>query len=242
MKSINIKLESLEKMYPANLTPTLKKINLEVYSGEVFGLIGKNGSGKSTTIKCITGVIPYNDGNIFIKDINISNDSVKAKQYIGYNADNHPTYEEMTGKEYVYFISSVYNKVIDDKKFDLLCHKFDIINSIDNVIKSYSHGMKQKIALIATLMHEPEIWILDEPFVGLDVMASFYLIEKIKEYKKMGKTVFLTSHNIDTVARICDRVAIINDGEIVKIIDEINVNDLEKEFFNLIKKDQEDVL
>lgn len=242
MKTINIRLENLEKSYPGNKYSTLKQINLDVYSGEVFGLIGKNGSGKSTTIKCITGVIPYNDGNIYIKNENISENSVKAKNYIGYNADNHPTYEEMTGREYVYFISSVYNSIVDEEKFNNLCKNFDIINSIDKVIKSYSHGMKQKIALIATLIHDPEIWILDEPFVGLDIMASFYLIEKIREYKNKGKTVFLTSHNIDTVAKICDRVAIINDGKIIKIIEKIDANELEKEFFEIVKKDENYVL
>ncbi len=216
-----LEISNLRKKYSSQKEDVLRGISLTVKPGEVFGFLGKNGAGKSTTLKCMTGILPIDFGSIKICGYDINSHPLEAKTHFGYISDNHLTYEEMTGREYLHFIASIY-KVDNDKfqeRFLELIKLFEIEEAVDRFIRFYSHGMKQKIALIASLIHEADLWILDEPFSGLDVGVAFQLKKYIKEYKLKGKSVFLTSHNLDSVEKICDRVAIIHQGIIKEIID-----------------------
>jgi len=213
-----IEVNDLTKTFYKENAPILKNLSLQVKKGEVFGLIGRNGAGKSTTIKCICGILPFDSGKIIINGYDIEKEPLQAKISLGYVPDNHYLYEEMTGSEYLEFISAVFQVKNHRCVIEKQVKAFEIDKNINDFISSYSHGMKQKISIIASLLHEPDVLILDEPFTGLDVSASYQLRLVIKEYKEKGKTVFLTSHNIDLVEKLCDRVAIIKDGVILETI------------------------
>ena len=200
----------------------LKGLNLEVYNGELFGFIGRNGIGKSTTIDCMIGVKRFNSGTIEIEGYSIKEEPLIAKSRFGYVASEPTCYESMTGYEYLEFIASVYK--ISEAEFagnvEYLAKRLVLSDDdLDKSIANYSHGMKQKLCLIASLLNNPDVWILDEPTVGLDIMAVEELKKMMREYANHGKCVYITSHNIDIIAKICDRVAIINDGVVVELLD-----------------------
>ena len=219
-KKVAIKINELNKSYGTK--EVLKGLSLEVYEGELFGFIGRNGIGKSTTIDCMIGMKKFNSGNISIYDFDIVNNPIDAKKIIGYVSSEPILYEEMTGMEYLKFISNIYK--VDPNNFlnryKSLCEKLEFkLDDLSFQISGYSHGMKQKLSLISSLIHEPKIWILDEPTVGLDFLAVEELKKMMVEYAKSGNTVFLTSHNIDFVSDICNRVAIINKGNVKGLYD-----------------------
>ena len=200
----------------------LKGLNLEVYNGELFGFIGRNGIGKSTTIDCMIGVKRFNSGAIEIEGYSIKEEPLIAKSRFGYVASEPTCYESMTGYEYLEFIASIYR--ISEAEFvtnvEYLTKRLVLSDDdLDKSIANYSHGMKQKLCLIASLLNNPDVWILDEPTVGLDIMAVEELKKMMREYANHGKCVYITSHNIDIIAKICDRVAIINDGVVVELLD-----------------------
>ena len=200
----------------------LKGLNLEVNKGELFGFIGKNGIGKSTTIDCIVGLKSFDKGSILLNGYDVSKEPFEAKYQFGYVASEPTCYDVMTGYDYLEFVASIYqiSEGQFEKTYKFLAARLDLKEEDLGVqIANYSHGMKQKLCLIASLMGNPDIWILDEPTVGLDIMAVDELIKMMKEYAAHGKTVFITSHNIDLVSKICDRVAIINDGVVVDVYD-----------------------
>ena len=220
MPTIAIKLNNLNKSYGKK--KVLYDINLEIYQGELFGFIGKNGVGKSTTIDCILGSKLFDSGEILVNDINIKEKPIKVKKMIGYVASEPTCYEDMTGVKYLQFVASIYeiSPQIFVKNLDYLLKKFEFKEEdLYRQIKEYSHGMKQKICLIASLIHNPKIWILDEPTVGLDAMSANELSLLMKDYVKHGNTCFVASHNIDLISKLCDRVAIIKDGKIYQIFD-----------------------
>ena len=200
----------------------LKGLNLEVYHGELFGFIGRNGIGKSTTIDCMIGSNKFNSGEIYVNGYNIKSDPLYAKESFGYVASEPTCYEEMTGYEYLEFIASIYQISEGElkKNSNYLCNRLQLdLKELNNLISDYSHGMKQKLCLAASLLHSPKIWILDEPTVGLDIMAVEELKKMMREYANHDNCVFVTSHNIELVAKLCDRVAIINDGKVVELYD-----------------------
>ena len=218
--NIAIKLTNLNKSYGKK--KVLYDVNLEIYQGELFGFIGKNGVGKSTTIDCILGSKLFDSGEILVNDINIKEKPIKVKKMIGYVASEPTCYEDMTGAKYLQFVASIYeiSPQIFVKNLDYLLKKFEFKEEdLYRQIKEYSHGMKQKICLIASLIHNPKIWILDEPTVGLDAMSANELSLLMKDYVKHGNTCFVASHNIDLISKLCDRVAIIKDGKIYQIFD-----------------------
>ena len=220
MPHIAIKLTNLNKSYGKK--KVLYDINLEIYQGELFGFIGKNGVGKSTTIDCILGSKLFDSGGILVNDLNIKEKPIKVKKMIGYVASEPTCYEDMTGAKYLQFVASIYeiSPQIFVKNLDYLLKKFEFKEEdLYRQIKEYSHGMKQKICLIASLIHNPKIWILDEPTVGLDAMSANELSLLMKDYVKHGNTCFVASHNIDLISKLCDRVAIIKDGRIYQIFD-----------------------
>ena len=218
--NIAIKLTNLNKSYGKK--KVLYDINLEIYQGELFGFIGKNGVGKSTTIDCILGSKLFDSGEILVNNLNIKEKPIKVKKMIGYVASEPTCYEDMTGAKYLQFVASIYeiSPQIFVKNLDYLLKKFEFKEEdLYRQIKEYSHGMKQKICLIASLIHNPKIWILDEPTVGLDAMSANELSLLMKDYVKHGNTCFVASHNIDLISKLCDRVAIIKDGRIYQIFD-----------------------
>lgn len=238
-----IKIENLKKSYGTK--EVLKGVFLEVNQGEVFGLLGKNGAGKSTLIDCMIGLKKFNEGSISIFDMDIKTSGINIKEKFGYVASEPLTYEMMSGKEYLLFVASCYSMSQEafDANYDFLKKQFQIDEEdLTRRIREYSHGMKQKVCLMASLIHNPSLWILDEPTVGLDIMIYDVLVNMMKSYVKNGNTIFVTSHNIDLVSDICDRVAIINDGNIQTLIDlnkePFKRKNLKSIFFRIYKENQ----
>ncbi len=215
-----IKIDKLFKAYGKK--EVLKGLDLEVFPGELFGFIGRNGVGKSTTIDCMIGTKKFNSGVITVNGFNIVADPIGAKESFGYVASEPTCYEEMTGYEYLEFIASIYKISEGDlrRNYEYLCGRLQLdLAELNNPISDYSHGMKQKLCLVASLLHSPKIWILDEPTVGLDIMAVESVKKMMREYANHGNCVFVTSHNIELVSKLCDRVAFVNNGVVDKLFD-----------------------
>ena len=216
-----LEIVGLTKRYKNSNFYSVKNLNLTLEEGEIFGFLGKNGAGKSTTIKCLTGILPFDEGSIKVCGYDIQKNPIEAKLNIGYVPDNHAVYENLTGREYVNYMGNIYKvpKDIIEERIEKFANLFSMSHAIDNQIRSYSHGMKQKICIIAALIHNPKFWVLDEPLMGLDPQSTFEIREYMKEHKKQGNCVFFSSHNIDMVEKLCDRVAIMNRGQLMEIID-----------------------
>ncbi len=217
---VMISIQDLHKSYGKK--EVLLGINLEVYKGELFGFIGRNGIGKSTTIDCMIGAKKFEKGTIILNGFDIRKEPLLAKTTFGYVASEPTVYEVMSGYDYLEFIASVYgiSEINFHQNYQYLISRLSLSeNDLKLPVGNYSHGMKQKLCLIASLLHNPDIWILDEPTVGLDIMAVEELKKMMKEYANHQKTVFVTSHNIELMAKICDRVAIINNGVVVQLLD-----------------------
>ena len=223
-KSVAISIQNLHKSYGKK--QVLKGVNLDVYKGELFGFIGRNGIGKSTTIDCIIGVKRFDEGSITLNGYDVVHEATESKRTFGYVASEPTCYDVMTGYDYLEFMASIYG--VGEKQFaenyKILIKRLSLAESdLRLPISGYSHGMKQKLCLVASLLHSPEIWILDEPTVGLDIMAVEELKKMMREYANHGKTVFVTSHNIELVSKLCDRVAIVNNGVVAALYD-LNAN------------------
>ena len=234
-----LKVSHLTKKYPKSDRYSVHDISFELKPGEIFGFLGQNGAGKSTTIKCLTGIIPFDSGTIEICGHDIVKDPIGAKLEMGYVPDNHSVYEKLTGREYVNYVADIY-RVSKEKRVEIYNYYIDLFKlqeAQDKQIKSYSHGMKQKICIIATLIHEPKLWVLDEPMIGLDPQAIAEIISLMKQHVAKGNTVFFSSHNLDLVKRLCDRCAVVNRGELVDFFDlkdnEENKKNLEERFFKI---------
>ena len=173
MATLNV--SHLFKLYQNAKYISARNISFEVRAGEIFGFLGVNGAGKSTTIKCITGIIPFTSGKIEICGHDIRDNPYDAKRNFGFVPDNHAVYDKLTGTEYVNYLADLYKVPAADRKktFDKLVGLFNLENAVNNQILSYSHGMKQKISIIGALIHSPKLWILDEPMVGLDPQSIF---------------------------------------------------------------------
>ncbi len=239
-----IEIRGLKKSYGKK--QVLKGLDLTVNQGEVFGFIGKNGVGKSTTIDCVIQAKPFDEGSISVMGHDVKEEPIQAKRQFGYCASEPNCYESMTGYEYLDFIASVYSVSQIDfaNNVRYLCSRLDLPEeALSRPSSGYSHGMKQKLCLIASLLHRPKVWILDEPTVGLDVMAVEELTKMMREYADNGQTVLLTSHNIDLVRELCDRVAILNEGKVASLLD-LNKNpnarlSLKRQFFETYQKEGE---
>jgi len=216
-----IKITKFTKVYSGQDKKAVDNLNLELHSGEVFGFLGHNGSGKTTTIKSMVGILPITDGNIEIFGYDIARQPLQAKRLIGYVPDNHAVYERLTGREYINYVANLYEvePSLRQERLDKLVKQLNMGHAIDNKIKSYSHGMKQKVTIIAALIHNPKLWILDEPLTGLDPQSVFEVKQCMKDHAKAGNIVFFSSHILDVVEKICDRVCIIKRGQLVDLID-----------------------
>lgn len=213
-----IKLTNFTKRYANSPVYAVHNVDLEVKEGQVFGFLGPNGAGKSTIIKCLVGIQPYTHGNAAVCGFDVASQSREAKLNIGFVPDHYALYENLTGREYINYIADMYQVSKEDRtqRIDDMVTRFELLNAFDNQIRTYSHGMKQKIAIIAALIHEPKVWILDEPLTGLDPQSIFQVKETMKDYAKKGNIVFFSSHIMDVVERLCDSFAIIKFGQIIR--------------------------
>ena len=214
-----IKLYDVSKTYAKSSVKAVDSLTLEIKAGEIFGFLGPNGAGKSTTIKMITGILTPDCGTIQIDGVNIAENPIGAKSVIGFVPDDHDVYETLKGIEYLNFIGTMYGvkSATLKQKIEEYASLFDMTDVLPNMISSYSHGMKQKLSVIAALVHEPKVWILDEPLTGLDPQSAYQLKQLMRKHADMGNTVFFSSHVIDVVEKVCDRIGIINHGKLVAV-------------------------
>ncbi len=213
-----LKIINFSKTYGNSKKKAVDNLNLEIKKGEIFGFIGHNGAGKTTTIKSIVGIIDFDEGDILIDGLSIKNNDVECKKRIAYLPDNPDIYNSLTGIGYLNFIADIYR--VDSKEKEELISKyatmFEILPNLGDVISTYSHGMKQKLVIISALIHKPKLMVLDEPFVGLDPKSSFALKQVMKDLCKDGVSIFFSSHVLEVVEKLCDRVGIIKDGKLIK--------------------------
>ena len=211
-----LEIKNISKTYRKSNVKAIDNVSLTIEEGDIFGFIGPNGSGKSTTIKCITGIHSYDEGEIVFDGMSVKDKPLLCKQLMAYVPDNPDVYETLTGIDYINFVCDVYN--VGEERKELInkyAEMFNIKEQLTNQIKSYSHGMKQKVVLIAALAHKPKLLILDEPFVGLDPKASFDLKEVMKEICSNGTMIFFSSHVLEVVEKLCNKIAIIKEGKII---------------------------
>ena len=209
-------------MYDKNI---IENLNLTIKNGEIFGFLGPNGAGKTTTIKMITGIIKPSNGEVYIDGISIKEKPLEAKKNFSYVPDSPDMFLSLTGNEYLNFMAYMYDipLKIRTERINNFATQFEIIENLDQRILEYSHGMRQKIVLIGALLNDSNNLILDEPMVGLDPKAAYVLKKIMREYANANKTVLFSTHVLEIAEKICDRVCIINKGEIIAIgtIDEI---------------------
>ena len=210
-------VNGVSKQYGNSKNYSAFNVNLQVQAGEIFGFLGPNGAGKSTIIKCIVGMQPATYGNIEINGYDIETQPQKAKEQFGFVPDHYALYENLTGREFINYIADLYgvSKEEREERISKYTKILALTDAFDNKIKTYSHGMKQKIAIISALVHNPKLWILDEPLTGLDPNSIFQVKECMKEHAQNGNIVFFSSHIIDIVEKLCDRISIIKKGQIV---------------------------
>ena len=207
-----LKIENLTKTYGEKRA--VDNLSLHIKAGEMYAFIGHNGAGKTTTIKACTGLLNFDMGQIYIDGVSIKENPIECKRKIAYIPDNPDLYEFMSGIKYLNFISDIFglSKEERDEKIEKYAGMFGLTDDLAQPISAYSHGMKQKLAIISALIHSPKLLIMDEPFVGLDPRASFLLKEEMKRICQEGGAIFFSTHVLDVAEKICDKLAIIKDG------------------------------
>ena len=213
-----IEIKNVSKSYDGKVK-ALNDISFKIDNGEIFAFIGHNGAGKTTMIKSLVGILDFDSGDILINGKSIKKEPIECKREMAYVPDNPDLYENMTGLDFINFMCDIYDVSLEDRKVNIEKYSkmFEMDGKLGSDISSYSHGMKQKVALIAALSHNHDVLIMDEPFVGLDPKAVFDMKEVMHKMAKEGKTIFFSTHILDVAEKLCDRVAIIKKGEIVKI-------------------------
>ncbi|MBO5315512.1 MAG: YwaF family protein [Clostridia bacterium] len=239
-------LRKFSKKYGNNKHYSVDHVSFAVKGGEIFGFLGPNGAGKSTIIKSIVGIQPITSGSIEVCGYDVSRQSIQAKLNTGFVPDHYALYENLTGREYINYIADLYDvdKKSRDEAIEKYVTRFQLHNSFDNPMKTYSHGMKQKIAIMAALVHNPKVWILDEPLTGLDPNSIYEVKECMKEHAAKGNIVFFSSHIIDVVEKICDKIAIIKHGRIRAVASMAKIEeheiDLEELYLHVITADEDE--
>ena len=213
-----IEIKRVSKTYNGT-KKALKDVSFDINDGEIFAFIGHNGAGKTTMIKCIVGILDFEDGDILINGKSIKRSSIECKMDMAYVPDNPDLYENMRAIDFINFICDMYEVDESVRRENTLkyARMFEMEEKLNDDISSFSHGMKQKIALIAALAHDPKVLVMDEPFVGLDPKAVYDMKEIMRGMARDGKTVFFSTHILDVAEKLCDRVAIIKSGSIVKV-------------------------
>jgi ABC-2 type transport system ATP-binding protein len=212
-----IELRGLSKTYNKGAVKAVKDLSLEVKTGELFGFLGPNGAGKTTTIKMMVGLLRPDAGEVLLGGVDARRDPLAAKALLGYCPDEPVLYDKMTGSRFLAFIADMFAVSGADRaaRVQELAETFEMKDALAEIISSYSHGMRQKISLMAALLHDPQVLILDEPIVGLDPRAAFTLKETMRSLCRKGKTVFFSTHIMEVAERLCDRVGIISRGELI---------------------------
>lgn len=234
-----LKIEHLTKTFGD--TKAVDDLSLHIHKGEIFGFIGHNGAGKSTTLKSCVGILPFDEGTILIDGHNIRTDPVTCKKELAYIPDNPDLYEFMSGIGYLNFIADIFAIPSDVRlrKIRSYAEVFELTDALAQPVSSYSHGMKQKLALISALIHDPKLIIMDEPFVGLDPKASHLLKQMMREHCDNGGAIFFSTHVLEVAEKLCDKVAIIKQGKLVRSgsMEEVKGDDsLEEVFLELEEK------
>lgn len=229
-----LEIKNFSKVY-SNGKVGAKNVNLTINSGDIFAFIGHNGAGKTTTIKSIVGINNITSGDILIDGISVKENALKCKSMISYVPDTPEIYETLTGIQYLNFIADIFKVKKDERKtlIEKYATKLGLIGDLNSPISNYSHGMKQKLVIISALIHNPKLIVMDEPFVGLDPKATFIVKEIMKEFVKNGGAIFFSTHVLDVAEKLCNKVAIIKNGEIVANgnMDEIKKNSSLEEIF-----------
>lgn len=228
-----LKIKNLSKSYNSSGLKAVDNIDLNIKPGEIFGFLGPNGAGKTTTIKTIVGLLKPDEGEINVNGVNVWERPLEAKQQISYIPDNPEVYEKLKGIDYLNFVADMYEvpKKIRIEKIEYYTRLFNIKKSLNDIIGSYSHGMRQKLVLTSGLLNEPNLFILDEPMVGLDPKSAFNLKEIMQSMCDNGKTVFFSTHVLEVAEKLCDRIGIIDKGKIIRVgtMEELREDAKEKE-------------
>lgn len=219
-----LNIKGVSKSYDG-IKKACDQVTLNIEAGDIFGFVGHNGAGKTTLLKSIAGIIDFDEGDILVDGLSVKKDQLDVKKRIAYIPDNPDIYESLTGLQYLSFISDVFEISEEDrsKEVEKYASLFEIRDVLNNPISSYSHGMKQKLVIISALIHKPKLFLLDEPFVGLDPKASFQLKEIFKQMCESGTAIFFSTHVLEVVEKLCNKVAIIKQGKIVASGDTLNI-------------------
>lgn len=211
-----LEIKNLTKIYKGG-KKAVANANIHVEAGDIYGFIGHNGAGKTSTIKCVVGIHDFDEGEIYINGLSVKEEPLKCKEQLAYIPDNPDLYEYLTGIQYLNFIADIYKVSASERQERITreAEAFEITAALGDLISSYSHGMKQKLAIIGALIHRPKLLILDEPFVGLDPKASLTLKNKMRELCEDGSAIFFSTHVLDVAEKLCNKVAIIRNGEIL---------------------------
>ena len=211
-----LKIEDFTKKYGDKTA--VSQLDLTIGKGEIYGFIGHNGAGKTTTIKAVAGILGFEEGQIYIDGVSVKEDPIACKKKMAYIPDNPDLYEFMTGIQYLNFIADIYgvSSEVRQERINRYAEKFEMKKNLSMGISSYSHGMKQKLALISAWIHEPSLIIMDEPFVGLDPKASHLLKEMMHEFCQGGGSIFFSTHVLEVAEKLCDKVAIIKGGRLIR--------------------------
>ena len=233
-----IKINQINKEYVIG-NKVVKDLTLEVRPGEIFGFLGPNGAGKTTTLKMITGVSSIDSGNIEINGVDITKEPLEAKKQFGFVPDSPDMFLRLKGIEYLNFMAKVYGVSYEDAKnrIEDYAKRFEIYDALNKQIKDYSHGMRQKIVIIGALIHEPRVWILDEPLTGLDPQSAHLLKEMMREHTAKGNTVLFSTHVLEVAEKLVDRIGVIRKGELIFVG---TINEL-KEKYNASDDSLEDL-
>jgi len=229
-----LKIEHLTKTYPGGKVG-VADLTLEVKAGEIYGFIGHNGAGKTTTIKAVVGLHAFEQGNITIDGISVTSDPIRAKSITAYIPDNPELYDNLTGMQFLTFVADVFRvpKKVRKERIEKYATSLEIREALNNQIASYSHGMKQKLAIISAFLHEPKLLVMDEPFVGLDPKAAFTVKSLMREFCDNGSAIFFSTHVLEVAEKLCDKIAIIKDGRLIAAgtMDEVKGNASLEEVF-----------
>lgn len=239
-----LQIKNVTKIYPGGKT-AVKNLSLTVEHGDLYGFIGHNGAGKTTTIKSVVGLLPFNEGTITIDGHSVTREPLLCKSMIAYIPDNPDLYDSLTGMQHLNFVSDVFKVSEEDRaqRVEKYAHLLELKSDLNNQIASYSHGMKQKLSFIAAFVHEPKLLIVDEPFVGLDPRAAFSVKTVMKEFCEKGNAIFFSTHVLEVAEKLCNKIAIIKNGELIACGDTETVKgnqSLEEVFLELTEKEREE--
>lgn len=216
MEDTMLEIKNLKKTYKGGKT-AVANLSLSVKPGDIYGFIGHNGAGKTTTIKCVVGIHDFDEGEILVDGVSIRKDPIRCKKVLAYIPDNPDLYDYLTGIQYLNFMADIFEIPAEEREQRIKeeADAFEITSALGDLISSYSHGMKQKLAIIGALIHQPRLLILDEPFVGLDPKAALVLKNKMHQLCEAGSAIFFSTHVLDVAEKLCNKIAIIRQGELI---------------------------